>query len=331
MNLITPSEPSARVQDGTRERAITVSRGTVCAALDVAAASCRGKRHAINEDSHSALDARRPIFVVADGVGGGAMASRASRELVRHVHDALDRSAIDDSAVREALLDADRAVGRSIAAQTADLGAATVALCAAIGESVSHWVIGWVGDCRVYRLGGGDAELLTRDDSYRELRETPPPGSALDDPARMVGNGAVNDPNVRRVELGRGEMLVLCSDGMHKHVDGCDIARLLRSGAAPLPRRCARLLSLARARGSVDDATVLVVHRAPSRRSPRSWIFGATAILGLAAAMLAASLPRPPGIDALAIRLASIAAPALDALGVVDSDESLLEPTQDAR
>ena len=59
-------------------------------------------------------------------------------------------------------------------------------------------------------------------------------------------------------------MLVLCSDGVHKHVEPQDLSRVLR-GSAPLARRCGRLLALARARGSSDDATVLVVHREPRR------------------------------------------------------------------
>jgi protein phosphatase len=80
----------------------------------------------------------------------------------------------------------------------------------------------------------------------------------------MVGNGAVLEPNVEEVVLRRGEMLVLCSDGVHKHLEAGDLARILR-GSAPLVRRCWRLVALARARGSTDDATVLVVHRAPGR------------------------------------------------------------------
>jgi serine/threonine protein phosphatase PrpC len=61
-------------------------------------------------------------------------------------------------------------------------------------------------------------------------------------------------------------MLVLASDGVHKHVAPADLARILR-GAAPLVRRCWRLVALARARGSTDDATVLVLYRA-TRRKP---------------------------------------------------------------
>jgi serine/threonine protein phosphatase PrpC len=269
MSVPTPRETEFfAVERDSHARAAIVERGTLRTAsvcLDLAVASCRGKRHVVNEDSHSALDGPVPLYVVADGVGGGAMASRASRELVSRVHRALDGGRIDDDTVREALLDADREVARSIASHTDQLGAATVALCASAEAGLVKWMVAWVGDCRVYRIAAhadSEAELITQDDTYRHLSETPPPGSMPDDPARMVGNGAVTDPNLTHVDLQDDEMLVLCSDGVHKHVQAHDIGRLLRNGRVPLPRRCASLIALARVRGSVDDATVLVVHRA---------------------------------------------------------------------
>ena len=159
MSVPTPHEPELLAAERNRPaRAATVERGTLrtaSACLDLAVASCRGKRHVVNEDSHSALDGRVPVYVVADGVGGGAMASRASRELVTRVHRALDGGRIDDAAVREALLDADREVARSIASHTDQLGAATVALCASAEAGLAKWLVAWVGDCRVYRVAAG--------------------------------------------------------------------------------------------------------------------------------------------------------------------------------
>jgi protein phosphatase len=264
----TPYEPAIVTPEReTHQPASTVGHGTMVttgARLDLAVASCRGPRHAVNEDAHSALDGAAPVYVVADGVGGGAMASRASRELVRRVHGVLDNRRIDDASVRAALLIADHEIARSIAGETDQLGAATVVLCACEDADLANWLVAWVGDCRGYRVVAdtdGEAQLLTRDDTYRHLAETPPPGGSPDDPARMVGNGAVSVPNLTPVELGDDEMLILCSDGVHRHVDARDIARLLRRGTLPLARRCARLLTLAGARGSTDDATVLAVHR----------------------------------------------------------------------
>jgi len=147
---------------------------TQSARLYVAVASSRGGRHAVNEDGHTTLDGDMPLFVVADGVSSGAMAARASGDLVAHLHAALGEGPVDAEAVRRAVLDADRAIARSIARRTDAPGAATLALCAATDAALSSWLVAWVGDCRVYRLGTTDrrpAELLTRDDTYRHLDE----------------------------------------------------------------------------------------------------------------------------------------------------------------
>lgn len=192
------------------------------------------------------------------------MAAWASRNVVACLQRTLTRSPLDAGGVRAALLAADREVAHGIARRTSRTGAATVAVCAATDARFTHWLIGWVGDCRIYRLSGKSpaqrVDLLTRDDTYRNLGETPPVGGSADDPARMVGNGAVDAPNVARVRLEGGDALVLCSDGIHKFVSDRQMLDALTADA-PLAQRCLRLVEIARAHGSVDDATALVVHR----------------------------------------------------------------------
>ena len=264
MSLITPREPAAT--HSAQERLIASRQARHVgrfSELLVAAASSTGTRHAVNEDCHSDIDDAVPVFVVADGVGGGAMAAWASRRVVTRVRASLSKGTLDDAAVREALYSADREVGRGIARRTARSGAATVALCAGSGAALSRWLVAWVGDCRVYRVATGDGrapELITRDDTYRNLGEAPPPGGSLDDPARMVGNGAIGEPNVARIDLAIGEALLLVTDGVFKHVT-CGEMRSALALPIPLAQRCMRLIEIARARGSSDDATALVVCR----------------------------------------------------------------------
>jgi serine/threonine protein phosphatase PrpC len=90
----------------------------------------------------------------------------------------------------------------------------------------------------------------------------------------MVGNGAVAGANVALHELGGGDILAVCSDGVHKFVDAAAWRRLLAQ-PAPLARRCDELVALARRNGSRDDATVLLLQRAADLlpglgRAPRS-------------------------------------------------------------
>ena len=137
-----------------------------------------------------------------------------------------------------------------------------MALCVATDATFSQWLVAWVGDCRAYRIrrNTATAEALTTDDTYRHLGETPPRGGSLDDPARMVGNGAVDAPNVRAIDTAPGDTLILCSDGAHRHVSADELARIV-STRATLASRCERLVDHARSAGSHDDATVLLIER----------------------------------------------------------------------
>jgi serine/threonine protein phosphatase PrpC len=132
-----------------------------------------------------------------------------------------------------------------------------------------------VGDCRAYRLargttpgtGGARAariDLLTRDDTFRHLGERVPPGSLPDDPARMIGNGATLGANVAVHDLGPGEVLALCSDGVHRRLGAGDWRRVLAQRVS-LAERCEDAIRVARAHGSEDDATVLLIERPASR------------------------------------------------------------------
>src|SRR5207253_2413810 len=186
--------------------------------------------------------------------GGSAMQTMMSRRLVAPLHAALELDGVAADTVSQALLDADRAIADSIAQVTDAPGAATVALCAPVNLRASKWLVAWVGDCRVYRLPHGDGQslqALTLDDSFERLNETPPPGSSPDDPARMVGNGAVVRPNVALAEVAPGDLLVTCSDGVHKHVAPDEWERVLKSPQA-LVQRCESLIGVARANGSTD-------------------------------------------------------------------------------
>ncbi|MEO5882113.1 MAG: PP2C family serine/threonine-protein phosphatase [Caldimonas sp.] len=276
--LVTPIEPpsarlaraSVALAPSARETSYSIAFGRI----DVAVASSCGRLHHRNEDAHSPVGHATLLFVVADGVGGGAMAETASRDLVAHLHAALDRARPDAAAVRRAMLGADRAIASRIAQVTAAPGAATVVMCAPVNVLASKWLIAWVGDCRAYRLsnrGEMRFELLTRDDSFRRLDEQPPAGGSLDDPARMVGNGATTGANVALRGLGSGELLALCSDGLHKHLTPSEWRRVLMQ-PVPLARRCDDLIALASANGSTDDATVLLVQRTGFASALPRWL-----------------------------------------------------------
>jgi protein phosphatase len=278
--LVTPLDPR-NGRAAPRARAFVSQQADLAwceVRLEVAVATSCGLQRSANEDAHTPLGVAGPPFVVADGVGGGAIAGLVSRWLVAELQVRLAMLPDDEREagmrIGHAMLDADAELARRIAEVTDAPGAATVALAAPLDERAARWIVGWVGDCRAYRWSPGRRLLvpLTEDDTFRRHGETPPPGSSPDDPARMVGNGATAGANVGVHALAEGDALVLCSDGVHRCLERPDwISALARREGAQdggLRERVQALVQLARTRGSTDDATALMVRAARRPRRP---------------------------------------------------------------
>lgn len=266
----TPIQPDTGIADASTVPAVDLN------GLDFAAASQMGSYHNENEDSYTTKPPQPLWLAVVDGVGGGALGKLASQTLLAELAE-LDPADLPDAEHRRAWLHrADTRVAMALAERTRQPGAATFVAAwpeargkgrkKQQGQDWQWWQLTWAGDCRAYRLSArGDLHLLTRDDTYGNLNETPPAGGGSDDPARMVGSGAVDEANHARIRLKAGELLFLCSDGLHKHVPPDQLASVLREPGGSLGERCTRLCRMAHQNGGKDDATIVVVQRQPSR------------------------------------------------------------------
>jgi protein phosphatase len=206
---------------------------------------------------------------VADGVGGGAHGDLASRVLLEHCAQAAREIQTDPSRLPDWVVAADAKVRQAIAAHTGEPGAATLVAMWLVAPGKAHIV--HVGDCRAYRLRPRDAgcivEQITTDQTYTNVGEDVPVDGSPHDPARMIGVGAVGQPPVVTARIREGDMLLLCSDGIHKYVRDEQIAEIVGRGVssnAPLDSICRALAHAARSNGSDDDASALLVAR-------RSW------------------------------------------------------------
>jgi protein phosphatase len=65
------------------------------------------------------------------------------------------------------------------------------------------------------------------------------------------------DPEVRRLTLGRDDTLLLCSDGLTKHVDDQQIAAILDASGCS-QEAVDGLVAMANERGGSDNITVIV-------------------------------------------------------------------------
>ncbi len=273
-------------------RALPLSERRWQGGLTAAYASVTGSSHSRNEDCCIHVpSADRPDFCgVADGVGGGAHGEIASSVLLGHCAKAPKDTWSHPARLVEWLSRADAEVRDAIARRTDQAGAATLAAAWFPSQSIAYVLN--VGDCRVYQLKPGrmmySIQQLTVDQTYASLSQQPPPNGKPEDPARMVGAGAVGTPPVVKAQIRERDLLLFCSDGMHKHVPDEQIAQIVSSGLArrqPLEGICTALVCTAQANGSQDDASALLVMRQPWLFA--RWFYGCAVVALLLVSLLA--------------------------------------------
>ncbi len=213
------------------------------------------------------------LFCVADGVGSGdgrRASSTALRAIVQHVTAFANLYAHFDHAeeerfvseLRAGVLHGHEVLRQQLVSDGQKSGLATTLTMVAV--LWPHAFLVHVGDSRCYRLRDGRLELLTRDQTLAEaLREdgalTEP--EAERSPLKHVLVSALGSaeatPQASVQECRWDDVMLLCTDGLTKHVTDEEIASALRnlSGAE---QACRDLVALALERGGSDNVTVVV-------------------------------------------------------------------------
>lgn len=225
-----------------------------------------------------------PVFAVADGMGGHAAGEVASEVAARAVVASWRRSAgrSAQAGLRAALREANLAVAEAASAPGRRGMGTTLTALALVGQEA---VVAHVGDSRAYLVRRGAARQLTTDHSQvAEMvrRGLITPEQARSHPARSVLSRALGvdlmvpvDVVTERVE--RGDVLVLCTDGLWSLVGSEELARTVAGlgSSADLVDASASLVALALERGAPDNVSVALVRISsdlpiapPSRRRP---------------------------------------------------------------
>lgn len=227
--------------------------------LEVAARTHVGVVRKVNEDS---FIAQRPMFFVADGMGGHDAGDLASAAAV----DALRVLAGSTSILRPADVDAALDVAResvlAIADQSVRGAGCTltgVALVEHLGEPC--WYVINVGDSRVYEHSGISLMQLTHDHSLRaEMRAAGNAEAAL--APRNVITRALGSEDARHdgwlIPVTTGSRLLLCSDGLTTEVNDEEIRAVLTAGGRS-DAVAEELVRLACSGGGRDNITVVVI------------------------------------------------------------------------
>ncbi len=216
-------------------------------------------------------------MLVADGVGSGAGGGEASRlalaTITQYVassltsyhaagqssdeefHDALTTAALEAHAVvrEQALRDPD----------------STMATTLTLAVAVFPWMyVTQVGDSRCYRYWNGELTQMTRDQTIAQGMVDEgiwDASNAAKSPFNDILASAIGSdeavPVVTRIEIPRGCVVLLATDGLTKHVEHDEI-RLQVEAMTSSEQLCRSLLDLALERGGSDNIT-LIAARAP--------------------------------------------------------------------
>ena len=238
--------------------------------LTVAARSDVGMIRSGNEDSFFAHATKeRGLFIVADGMGGHAAGEVASEMAVQIVSRELqDLSDVYEASARERVAESLRFANRAIYERTiqeADKqGMGTTASVLIV--QASRYLIGQVGDSRVYLLRDGALRQLTKDHSY--VQEQVDAGFLTPEQARYhpysnvitrcVGASDAVEPDTYTGELKPGDVFLVASDGLTGMVDDRRLQQLLLSRASA-GRVVDALIAEANYRGGLDNITAIVV------------------------------------------------------------------------
>lgn len=242
--------------------------------LEYAGLTDRGRMRKENQDDWFA-DPEQGLFIVADGMGGHLGGSTASRIVVQTLPMLLEKrlknieSLTDTGAARtvaETIAELSRKVREEGSARAGLYGmGATVVLAQA---DDTHVMVAHMGDSRAYLMRAGEFRRLTKDHSIvqilidcGEITEA----EAGDHPARgriTKGVGLEGDmfPDINLLEFRRGDLLLLCCDGLTDMLKDGEIAALLKN-APDLETLCRRLVHEANHAGGRDNITVIAVKR----------------------------------------------------------------------
>lgn len=233
-----------------------------------------------NEDS-AHIDSGERFFIVADGMGGHAAGEVASDMAVQTVRETLEEAADEirgfashpDEDGRKGLVTlletavraAHRAVFERGSRETDKQGMGTtleVVLIAGTEAFIAH-----VGDSRTYLVREGRAAQITTDHTVAEVLVLEGKLSAEEaqmSPLRTILVNAIGvAPDVgiemAHVQLREGDLLLLCSDGLHDYfTTEQELAE--RLGGNEPAEALAELVELAKERGGHDNITGIVVH-----------------------------------------------------------------------
>ena len=233
----------------------------------------RRSRGLLEANRSAAVGAHGTLLAVCDGMGGAAAGEIASQLAVDIIYERMidgleNKATLGRDEIARRLVRAVEAAGLRIfqeaKADRTRRGMGTTVTAAALVDS--HLFLAQVGDSRGYILRGDALTQVTRDQSLvNQLIEA---GQLTEEEAetfehnniilQALGTSDTVQVDLTFAEVQRGDLLLLCSDGLSGMVRFEEIREVLRSSTEPL-EICKTLTDRANQAGGHDNITVIIV------------------------------------------------------------------------
>lgn len=217
------------------------------------------------------------LLMIADGVGGVAGGREASGLAVQTVSELVSRMtgcyySFDVAQEDEFIRQLEEAVRRTNEVVRESLGGGQQGPATTLTMVTLVWPRAYiihVGDTRCYYLHRGRLLQITRDQTMGALlvdegvmTEEQVKRSSLDNVLSSAIGGEI-EPTIGLVDLEPDDVLLICSDGLTKHVADERITEILQEGG-DAETACRQLVQEALDGGGSDNITVIVGRLAPA-------------------------------------------------------------------
>jgi serine/threonine protein phosphatase PrpC len=213
------------------------------------------------------------LLLVADGVGGSQAGDEASRVATESVTAYVSSTlrcyhaagAVHDEEFLDALRAAALAAHEAVSVESVTQGDKKMATTLTLAIVVWPWLyVVQVGDSRAYCCPDRTLLQVTRDQTMaQDLVDEGvlPAAQAASSPYSHILSSAIGGstatPVVSRYDIrGPTRLVLLCSDGLTKHVSNAEIEQQIRDMESS-EQLCRTLLDLALARGGTDNITIV--------------------------------------------------------------------------
>lgn len=230
-----------------------------------------GLRRQLNQDfifsSEAPVGSLPNLFIVADGMGGHKAGDFASRYAVETIVDEIKSTSEKEPAaiLNKAISKANEYTIQKAAEDEKLSGmGTTVVIATCIGSSLE---VANVGDSRLYLIND-KIEQVTIDHSLveemvrmgsinRETARNHPDKNII---TRAIGAQDTVEADIFTLEVGIGDMILLCSDGLTNMIEDEDILKVLKSGGS-LKEMAEELVRTANNNGGKDNISLIIIER----------------------------------------------------------------------